>query len=123
MKKQVTVQIESKRFTISELTVKQIIELSSSAKIGNTLAVLSENKMANIFASFSEELKIILEKCCDFGLGDLEELAPSEVKQLFDAFKEVNADFLLILREVGILPALVRIKDQMAANFLKVLAD
>jgi len=123
MKKQITVEIDSKRFTISELTVKQIIDLSSSAKIGNTIAILSENKMVNIFANFTEELKIIMEKCCDFNLEDLEKLAPSEVKQLFEAFKEVNADFLLILREVGILPALVKIKDQMAANFLKALAD
>lgn len=125
MKKQITVQIESKRFTISELTVEQIIELSTSTKIGDDFSMLVGEGMplAKIFTNFTEELKIILEKSCDFSLEDLKQLAPSEIKQLFEAFKEVNADFLLLLREVGVIPALVKIKEQMAANFLKALAD
>lgn len=125
MKKQITVQIESKRFTISELTVEQIIELSTSTKIGDDFSMLVGEGMplAKIFTNFTEELKIILEKSCDFSLEDLKQLAPSEIKQLFEAFKEVNADFLLLLREVGVIPALVKIKEQMATNFLKALAD
>lgn len=126
MKKRETVEINEKQFTISELTVRQIIEIAQNSQTETGLALLTtgENVSLNtIFTIFLEELKAIINLCCDFTIEDLEDLAPSEIKLLFAAFKEVNADFLLAMGEVGITTALSNIKNQMVVNFSKVLAD
>lgn len=126
MKKRETIEINEKQFTISELTVRQIIEIAQNSQTETGLALLTtgENVSLNtIFTIFLEELKAIINLCCDFTIEDLEDLAPSEIKLLFAAFKEVNADFLLAMGEVGIITALNNIKNQMVVNFSKVLAD
>lgn len=127
MKKSETIEINEKQYSISELTIRQIIEIVQNGQVEKSLALLStDNKefsLSQIFNSFLEEIRVIVNKCCSFTVEDLEDLAPSEIKELFECFKRVNSDFLSVLRETGIVVALSSIKERMVVDFSKVLAD
>lgn len=80
MKKTDSITINDRVVTIHELTVRQILEIKKHFS-GNTLEA-----MQNI-------LPLITDATPDFLL----DLAPSELKALYDKAKEVNADFLAVL--------------------------
>lgn len=125
MKKTKEVLINERKFSVSELTVGQIIEVAQDSTVFNSLANLSPESGNSISISFqfiSKELTSVMEKCCDFKLEDLKELTPSEIKQLLQAFQEVNSDFLELLGEVGILAALKKIQTKIVSDFSNLLA-
>lgn len=124
MKKIKIVTIDDKEYHISELTIEQIIKIAERGDGEAGLSSLIKGKeipVAAIFSGLNEEVKSIVEMCCEFTFEDLKKLAPSEIKLLFQAFREVNEDFLSVLREAGILAALERIKDQMVRDFSSLL--
>jgi len=80
VKKTATITINEKVITITELTVRQILEIRKSFT-GNTL----------------EALQQILPLITDASPEFLLDLAPSELSELYEKAKEVNAAFLAVL--------------------------
>jgi len=119
MRKRETIKIDDKEITIKELTVKQIIEIGEKvANPGEAKAGLSDFDM--IKDAFKEHLALGVE---GIAFDDLVELAPSELKTIYEKFKEVNGVFFEVAEQVGILDLLQRIKLELQNGFLKSLAD
>jgi hypothetical protein len=64
----------------------------------------------------------VMSVCCDFEMKDLSQLAPSDIKEIFGAFKEVNSTFLSLLDQMGILNAAKEILDRAMSDFSRTLA-
>jgi len=98
MRKSKKITIDDKKITVYELRVKDVRKLISAAE--------------NIETDFTG-LKEVLPAVTDLSIADLDNLAPSELKTLWDAFKEVNADFFALLEKSGIVKVL---KDSMGSS-------
>jgi hypothetical protein len=143
MKKTKTVKIKidektEKEFTVKELTVAQIIDLSQNNPLfGATLndknkttgktqkKVPEKEEQGGFLASavgYSESAQACMKLCCDFDIKDLKPLAPSDIKEIFDAFKEVNSTFLSLLDQMGIIKATKGILDRALSDFSRMLA-
>lgn len=94
MQKTKTVQVGDKTFTVNELQMKIIWKLLNNDK----------QKKASIFDQGREILSLA---CPELTNEALLELYPSEIKELWAVFEEVNADFLGVAREVGLGEALI----------------
>jgi hypothetical protein len=86
MRKVKTIKIDDKEITLKELRVKDIKVMLDGAKAGD---------LANI--------ESYLPVVSGLTMAEIEELAPSELKLVVDAAKEVNADFLAGLDMLGIM--------------------
>lgn len=80
MKKTSTITINDRVITVNELTVRQILTIKDNFS-GNTLEAMQQL------------LPLILDASPDFLL----DLAPSELRAIYDLAREVNADFLAVL--------------------------
>lgn len=89
MRKSKTVKIDDKEITVKELRVKDI----------RTLLEIAEKAEED---DFLKEVETLLPLVIDIKLNDIEEMAPSEIKILWEAFQEVNADFLSVIGRLGI---------------------
>jgi len=78
MPKTKTIKIDDHKITVKELRVKDIRQLIEKAE--------------DLDKGF-EHMKEILPLATDLSLEKLDNMAPSELKTLWDAFKEVNAVF------------------------------
>jgi hypothetical protein len=124
------VEIDGREFTIKELTVGQIIDLTTNTKFfGGTLQGTGDEGKEQSGEVFAEELalaisdfKILLEYCADFTFEDLHDLTPSQVRQIYDGFKKANSDFLSTLKALGIAEMLVNIRDAIVERFSLTLA-
>lgn len=105
MRKEKTVKIDDKEIKVKELRVKDIRSIIEEAE--NT-----ENQV--------ELIEKMLPKAISLSLSDLEELAPSEIKLLWDAFREVNAVFFDVLDRVEVFKVL---KDAIVQDLTGVFAD
>lgn len=88
MRKSKTIKIDDREITIKELRVKdvrQLLEMSDA----------SEDDVMKLLDRF-------LPVVTDLKSSDLDEMAPSELKLLWETFKEVNADFLEMTGRLGI---------------------
>lgn len=96
MKLSKTVTINNRNITVSELTVKQIKEFWKELTTGNTPdgpVALSNQEFMN---------KHWDESISGMTLAETEELAPSELKLIYEAYQEVNSVFFaLALRVEG----------------------
>lgn len=120
MKKRKTIEIDGKEFELSELTVKQIIDIFDNSKfvIGLNELTNSDNISLSIVRS-ANEINNLLAQCANFRIEDLMDLTPSEIKLVFDVFKEVNSDFLSILESLGMIETFQRILKEGRTNFLE----
>lgn len=136
-RKREVVKIDGKEYCFKELTVIEIIELVSdnelfrailkgdvedSSETASTEPKAKENKgflgdFSDIFSIF----KKVAEKSADFKIEELKNLAPSEIRLLYDGFKKANSDFFFILEKLGIQEMLFNLKDQAVATFSKTL--
>jgi predicted nucleic acid-binding OB-fold protein len=119
MRKTNTFEIEGyeKSFTVNELTIKEIISLMQEDTLGGKgdnldLAKLKEN--------FETRL---LPLCSNIKMSDLEDMAPSELKLVWEKFKEVNSDFFVIARKAGADKILARLKEALIADFSSYVVD
>ncbi len=115
MRKTKTFKIEGyeKSFTVNELTVKQIISLTSEE-------MLSDVSIARLKENFETRLLPI---CSNIEMSDFAEMAPSEIKQIWENFKEVNSDFFEIARKAGLDSILTKLKEALIADFSNFVAD
>jgi len=146
MRKSGTVNIdldggETINYTIKELTIKDIIELSQnnqffkSEEAPTTPIEKSQNGQEPVIQKrqkgfldelkeYSDEISEVMKKTCDFKLQDLidNNLAPSEIKLLWDKFREVNQDFLDVLEKLKIIKLFSKMLEKHINNFSKILA-
>lgn len=143
MKKTETVKIKidektEKEFTVKELTVAQIIDLSQNNPLfGATLNDADKNtgndhktapddeKEGGLLSEaldLTKSASKVIGIACDFKVDDLKPLAPSDVKKIFDAFKRVNSTFLSLLDQLGILEITKEILGRALSDFSRTLA-
>jgi hypothetical protein len=88
MRKTKTIKIDDKEITVKELRAKDVRKILS---IGETLG-----------EDILKDIERLLPLAFDIKPDEFEELAPSEIQLLWDAFKEVNAIFLAVIGRLGI---------------------
>lgn len=142
-RKREVVKIDNKEYCFKELTVGEIIEevqdndFFKAALKGNVeeadVAESTEDNdeakeekgsdelqdLSNIISIFRK----IAEKSADFKMDELKDFTPSEIRKLYDGFKKANKDFFFIVEKVGILEMLYNLKDQVIADYSKMLVD
>jgi len=94
MPKTKTVKIDDKEFTVKELRVKDIRTILEKAERAEE-------------DDFFKEAETLIPQITGIKLDDIEEMAPSEIKILWEAFREVNADFLSAIERLGIKEAFI----------------
>lgn len=88
MAKSKTIKIDDREITVKELKVK-VVRLWFE---------MSETKEDNIMTIINQFLPLVT----NLKIEDVEDMAPSELKLIWEAFKEVNADFLEWVEHLGI---------------------
>jgi len=110
----VVIDGHEKQFIINEITIQQII----------TFTQLGEDPFKDLSL---EGLKRMADKYLpqfsNVTLDDMQKMAPSEVMQLVDAFKEVNSDFLSVAQKMGLTDVLMNIKRAIMSDFSNLLVD
>lgn len=136
MRKVKTVKIqldngETKEFTVKELTCQNIIDLTQNNSLFTDSSKNSENgeelkggefSLLNELNDFGKEINKVIKMSCEFTTEDLKPLAPSELKEIYNALKEVNSDFLHILEKVGISQMLNQLLARAGKTFSGMLA-
>jgi len=84
-----TIEIGKKTVTIKELRIQDILDLF------NWTGNLSFTDLENL-------LKTFLPRFTDLEFHDFVKLTPSELRAAFEAFKEVNPDFLQAFKSLGL---------------------
>lgn len=92
--------------TVYELTVKQIIAL-----------INDDSLTGNSLENFRLFLESHMEKFTSLTMAQAETMSPSELKSIFDAFKEVNATFFEVAQEAGLLNLLSQLKMAVVEDF------
>ena len=96
--------------TVYELTVEQIISMM------NDEAVSGEDRSTN---SLMGMLTRNVSKCTSLTIEQAKKMAPSELKRIYEAFKEVNTVFFEVAREAGLLGLLDELKRALVEDFSK----
>jgi hypothetical protein len=109
-----TFEIEgnNKSFTIKELKVKQIIRLMSEDNLDTDLEAMKKN-LSEVF----------LPMCSNIKFEDLEDLAPSELRTIWDHFKEVNKSFFELAQKMGLEKIVNQVKVGIQEDFSNLLAN
>lgn len=88
MRKTKTIKIDDKEITVKELRVKHILNFWDKAWSGDLSLTALKEILGDLLPIAAPELKI----------ADIEEMAPSEIRFLWDTFREINADFFAVVR-------------------------
>jgi len=114
------ITIGDKKITIKELTVRQIIDISrnfSKDKIGGEPG--EDKDDATTFAYILKEVQANMALTIEgITLEELMDLYPSDLKELYKVFKEVNGAFLDAADQMGILDILKQMRDAMRRDFI-----
>lgn len=92
MRKQKTIKIDEKEITVRELRVKDIRDIIEQGD--------------KIVSGGLEQIEEILPLATDLTLSQIEDMAPSELQTIWNAFREVNAAFFDLAAKTGIAEAL-----------------
>ena len=95
MQKTKTIQIGPRSFTLKELPVRVIWDLTNNSQA---------KKSAGMPDLFQDLLHLA---CPELNQEVLLELYPSEVEELWQAFEEVNTAFLGVVRRIGLIDILI----------------
>jgi len=108
-----TFEIEGyeKSFTVYELTVKQIMDLMQQDIQDTTLTGLTAQ-----FESF-------LPLASDIKLPQLYDMTPSDIKIIWERFKEVNDTFFVVSQQAGLGDLLGALKKAIVEDFGKLLVS
>ena len=107
MRKTKKIKVDNREITVKELTVK---ELLSFFEEGESLSL--------------ETLGRLLEVATEgLDIDSLKEMAPSEIKQVWDAFREVNSVFFDTAKALGMGEAVSEVKKSLVSDFSKLLAN
>ena len=92
MRKRKTIKIDDSEFTIIELTVRQVWDLVNTADKQDDVGSVE---------------RLLQQACPELTREKAMGMAPSELDQIWQAFKEVNAVFLELARAAGLETALI----------------
>jgi hypothetical protein len=107
MQKTKSVQIGDRSFTIKELSVRVIWALFNGGSAEQQNGVDRAQGL----------LKLACPELTEEALLDL---YPSEVRELWDTFEEVNADFLGIVRQMGLDTAIIgAVKESISTSIMQ----
>ena len=113
MRKSTVKQLNDKEITIKEMRVRDILNMFQNP-----------DKDFTSMISFINKGNIIVEKCIvGITFEELQDLAPSELKELYEAFKEVNETFFDLLGSLGVMDILGNLKSQFTQDLMKVSAN
>ena len=117
-----TVEIGPKTITVKELTVRDIINLVNDKAL---LGPSSKGKDGTFeLEALREQAEEYLPKfITGANMDDLLDMRPSELRQIYDKFMEVNNTFFAVARSVGLDQIVGQLKQAVQADFLKLLAD
>ncbi|MBW2598543.1 MAG: hypothetical protein JRC60_00220 [Deltaproteobacteria bacterium] len=92
MRKQKTIKIDEREITVKELRVKDIRDIIA--------------KSDNLVGGELDQIKDLLPLATDLASSEIEDMAPSELRTIWDAFREVNAVFFDLVAKTGIVELL-----------------
>lgn len=96
--------------TVHELTVQQIIDLMNDDRLG-----------VRQLANFKSFLEGNIGKFTTMTMEQALRMAPSDLKRVYEAFREVNAVFFEVAREAGLTGLLLELKRAIIEDFSKLL--
>lgn len=111
--KNIDIEGFSKSFTVNELSVAQVMELMQDNEI------FSDTSLAGL----QKALARVLPQVSNVTVEDLKKMAPSEIRVLWEGFKEVNSDFFEVSRALGVTGLLEEIKLALMSDFSKLLVS
>ena len=119
MRKREGLKLDDKEIIVKELTLKEIME------IGDKIANSSRGtKGGSDFDAIKDALKEHLELGIEgISFDQLVLMTPSELKTIYEKFKEVNSVFFEVAQQMGLIDLLRKIKIEIQNGFLKSLAD
>lgn len=109
------IEIDEVKITVHELTVEEIINIGQNKALKDKSTDLSDFK-----ALFEIHLPKAL---TGVTFDELVKMAPSDLKQIYDTFKEVNSVFFAVARSVGLGELLNQVIQAIQKDFLRLLAD
>lgn len=124
MRQRASIKIDSTEYVIKELTMKEIISLLSEKQTPEEASVGPVNFEKSLFG-----LGPFLDRLIELAFENnvtrerLMEHTPSELKQVYDTFKEVNAPFFEAAQFLNLGETLHKITVQLLANFSHSVVD
>lgn len=117
------VQVDKTVYTVRELTVKEIINLFQRVekKSPDSEDTDTTDSIGYLKSELQQMLALGLEG--DYKVEDFYDMSPSELKQIYEAFKEVNSVFFGIARQVGMGELLEQVIRQIRIAFSEVLVS
>jgi hypothetical protein len=115
MRNSKSIEIDDKKITVYELTVAEIIG------IGETKAIKEKSTDLSDFKSVLEDY--LPKALSGVTLDELIKMAPSDLKEIYDIFREVNATFFDVARSMGMGELLNQVTQAIQKDFLKLLVD
>lgn len=109
-----SVKFEDREISINEIALKEI--LFTAASVG-FLPMRQEYDLSDKFKD-KKIYEIILAVTSDITVEEMVNFSPSEIKQLYDVFLEVNSIALLVVKNMGLAEMVKQIKDQITASFI-----
>jgi hypothetical protein len=100
MRQRKSVKIDDKEYTVKELSVQDMLEIAGAATASTRTVV-----------GIQELIAAHLPKASDVTMDDLKKMTPSEIKILWEAFREVNSVFFGLTDSVGLTAMLSDLKN------------
>lgn len=115
-----TVTISQKTITVKELTVRDIINLANDKAL---LGAGSKDDGFELVALREQADKYLPQFIEGATMDELLDMKPSQLKEIYNEFMEVNSTFFAVARSVGLHQILEQLKLALQKDFLKLLAD
>ncbi len=111
------VKVGDTKFVVRELTVQDILDFFESSKIAN--APSNSDAAEKGVDLFKDEIQSLVDIGLkgDHKIEDFTSMRPSDIKQIWDAFKEANEVFFEIARQLGMEKILDELKNSITKTF------
>lgn len=106
------IEINDKKITVYELTVEEIINIGESTKNFN------QPELGEFKSLIEDNLG---KAVTGITMDDLIKMTPSDIKKIYETFKEVNSTFFEVARSMGLTELLISLKQAVQKDFLKLL--
>jgi hypothetical protein len=113
-----TVELDDgKTILVHELTVGQILDLFEDKDLGGDGSDESGSDISSLMKVATRHLP----KATNLTFEEMRDMAPSELKVVYDAFAEVNTVFFGIARSMGMDKMLIELKQAVIEDFSSLL--
>lgn len=118
-----TIKIDKDEYVICELTLRQIMdyfqELTTVKDKGE------EEETTDTLNFFEKEIQALLDLALEgsYKVDDFMDYSPSELKELYDGFKEVNKVFFDTAAQIGVTEVLDQIRTTIQSEFSGLLVN